>query len=308
MVTIDSLPPDVRALYPFTPSVFTTPHGARMSYLDEGPRGDEAVVMLHGNPTWSFFYRNAVVALRSRWRCLVPDHIGMGLSDKPEDYPYTLATRIADLEGLLDGLGINRINLVVHDWGGAIGFGLAVKNPARIGRIVILNTAAFRSQRIPRRIALCRSRPFGTWLVRGLNGFAGPAASMAMHARSLTAAERRGYLLPYNSWANRVAVDAFVKDIPLERGHVSHSTLQEVENGLSQFRSHSVSIVWGGKDFCFNRHFLEEWKGFLPQARVTLLRDAGHYVLDDGGEAASQRLIEGLIPADQKTGDSTGGA
>lgn len=266
-----------------------------MSYVDEGPRCDEAVVMLHGNPTWSFFYRNAVLGLRSRHRCLVPDHIGMGLSDKPEAYPYTLATRIADIEALVSSLGIKRIHLIVHDWGGAIGFGLAVKDPARIARIVILNTAAFRSDCIPRRIALCRSRPFGTWIVRGLNGFAGPAVTMAMHARRLTAAERQGYLFPYNSWANRVAVDAFVKDIPLEPDHVSFSTLQTIEAGLGQFRSHPVNIVWGGKDFCFNQHFLEEWKTFLPQAAVTLLPNVGHYVLDDGrDEPAIHSLLNGL--------------
>ncbi|HRP06770.1 MAG TPA: alpha/beta fold hydrolase [Opitutaceae bacterium] len=275
--------------------MFTTPRGARMSYVDEGPRCDEAVVMLHGNPTWSFFYRNALLALRSRHRCLVPDHIGMGLSDKPEAYPYTLATRIADIEALISSLGIKRIHLIVHDWGGAIGFGLAVKDPARIGRIVILNTAAFRSDCIPRRIALCRSRPFGTWIVRGLNGFAGPAVTMAMHARRLTAAERQGYLFPYNSWANRVAVDAFVKDIPLEPDHVSFSTLQTIEAGLGQFRSHPVNIVWGGKDFCFNQHFLEEWKTFLPQAAMTLLPNVGHYVLDDGrDEPAIHSLLNGL--------------
>lgn len=295
MVTPDMLPPAVRELYPFTPAVFTTPRGARMSFLDEGPRRDEAVVMLHGNPTWSFFYRNAVLALRSRQRCLVPDHIGMGLSDKPETYPYTLATRIADVEALVSSLAIKKIHLIVHDWGGAIGFGLAVKDPARVGRITILNTAAFRSKRIPSRIALCRSRPLGTWIVRGLNGFAGPAATMAMHTRCLSAAERQGYLFPYESWANRVAVDAFIKDIPLEPEHISYPTLQTIEAGLTQFRAHAVNIVWGGKDFCFNRYFLEEWRVFLPQAAVTLLPNVGHYVLDDGrDEPAIHSLLDGL--------------
>lgn len=291
MVTADSLPSAVRELYPFAPSVFSTPRGARMSYLDEGPRHDEAVLMLHGNPTWSFFYRNVVLALRSRHRCLVPDHVGMGLSDKPEAYPYKLETRIADLEALVTSLGIKKIHLIVHDWGGAIGFGLAVNDPTRIGRITILNTAAFRSQRIPKRIALCRSHPLGTWIVRGLNGFAGPAVTMAMHARRLTAAERQGYLLPYDSWANRVAVDAFVKDIPLEPDHVSHATLRRIEQGLVQFRSHPVNIVWGGKDFCFDLHFLDEWKRFLPQANVTLLPKVGHYVLDDGRDEPALRSL-----------------
>ncbi len=126
-------------LYPFTPASFRTPSGALMSYVDEGPRGDEAVVMLHGNPTWSFYYRGLVGALSSRTRCIAPDHVGMGLSEKPADYPYTLASRIADIDALVDSLQLRKIHLVVHDWGGAVGFGFATRRPERVGRIVILN-------------------------------------------------------------------------------------------------------------------------------------------------------------------------
>ena len=127
-----------------------------MSYVDEGPRANEAVLMLHGNPTWSFFYRDLIRDLSPSIRCIAPDHIGMGLSDKPESYDYTLARRIADIEALVLSLGLKRVHLVVHDWGGAIGFGFASRRPEWIGRIVILNTAAFVSDKIPWRISLCR--------------------------------------------------------------------------------------------------------------------------------------------------------
>src|SRR5829696_8867069 len=139
--------------YPFSPRSFLTPGGPRMSYLDEGPRIDEAILMVHGNPTWSYYYRHLVRALSPTHRCVVPDHIGMGTSDKPaNNYAYTLATRIADLEALVGSLGLTRVHLVVHDWGGAIGFGFAARHPRLIGRLVILNTAAFASRRIPTRI------------------------------------------------------------------------------------------------------------------------------------------------------------
>lgn len=218
----------------------------------------------------------------------------MGLSEKPQDYTYTLARRIDDLEALVKSLGVRRIHLVVHDWGGAIGFGLAARMPETIGRIVILNTAAFRSRSIPFRIAVCRNRSLGTLLVRGLNGFAGPAVRMAMHRRSLDEGERRGFLFPYDSWAHRVAVDAFVKDIPLESAHVSYATLTTVEEGLPQFSGNRISIVWGGQDFCFNDEFLDRWKTIFPQARVTRIADAGHYVLDDAGEEAITACIAGI--------------
>ena len=286
MVTPAPLPAWLRRLYPFSPRSFVTPAGARLSYLDEGPRSDEAVLMLHGNPTWSFFYRNLVTALSPQIRCIVPDHVGMGLSEKPQDYAYTLAARIADIESLLKSLGLRRLHLVVHDWGGAIGFGMAARTPSRIGRIVILNTAAFRSTRIPASIAVCKGIGPGTFLVRALNGFAWPATRMAMHRRKLTRDERRGYLFPYDSWANRVAVDAFVKDIPLHEADPSYATLKRVETSLSSFRNHAVTILWGGKDFCFNDSFLLRWTELLPQAKVTRLDDVGHYVLDDAGPEA----------------------
>lgn len=275
------LPDWLNRLYPFTPQSFTTPRGAQMSYLDEGPRTDEAVLMLHGNPTWSFYYRELVQTLMPGRRCVVPDHVGMGLSEKPEHYPYTLATRIADVEALVTALKLKRVHLVVHDWGGAIGFGFAAKHPALIGRIVILNTAAFESPHIPTSILLCKAPLLGPLIVRGGNGFAWPATWMAMHRRNLSADEKRGFLFPYNSWSNRVAVSAFVKDIPLDVLHPSWSTLKAVEAGLTQFTAHPVLIVWGGEDFCFNDFFLTRWRELLPYAKVHRIANAGHYVLAD---------------------------
>ena len=260
---------------------FTTPRGAKMSYVDAGPRCDEIVLMLHGNPTWSYYFNHLIVAVSPRLRCIAPDHIGMGRSEKPQNYDYTLATRIADVEALVASLNVKRVHLVVHDWGGAIGFGFAARHAALIGRLVILNTAAFPSRHLPARIALCKAPVIGPLLVRGLNGFAGPATWMAMHRRSLTAAEKRAYLAPYDSWANRVAVSEFVRDIPMSSSHRSWATLAAVEQGLAQFRDRPATILWGGRDFCFNDHFLGRWRKIFPQASVTRFADAGHYVLED---------------------------
>ncbi len=281
MVTPGQIPDWLARLYPFTPQSFVTAQGARLSYLDEGPRSDEAVLMLHGNPTWSFYYRQLVQELSPTVRCIAPDHIGMGLSEKPGDYHYTLATRIADIERLVASLGLKRVHLVVHDWGGAIGFGFAARHPELIGRLVILNTAAFASERIPARIAGCKIPLIGPLLVRGFNGFAWPATWMAMHRRRLTPEEKRGYLFPYESWGARVAVSAFVRDIPLSPAHPSWTTLKAVEAGLVQFKDRSTLIVWGGRDFCFNATFLARWQELFPAARCERIADAGHYVLED---------------------------
>jgi len=290
------IPSWLQTLYPFAPHRFTTPGGAQMSYLDEGRRGQgsapstEAVLMLHGNPTWSFYYRNLVKTLAPSFRCIVPDHIGMGLSEKPENYSYTLDQRIDDIAALVAHLGLTRIHLVVHDWGGAIGFGFAARHPELIGRIVILNTGAFPSTRIPARIALCKSVFPGTALVRGLNGFAWPATWMSMARRTLSAIEKRGYLLPYDSWANRVAVNAFVKDIPLSNEHPSWAALVATAAGIERFKMNPVLIIWGGRDFCFNDSFNNEWRKRLPDAETLYLADAGHYVLDDAGDEVRPKI------------------
>jgi haloalkane dehalogenase len=257
-----------------------------MSYVDEGPRTDEAVLLVHGNPTWSFYYRTLVRQLAAAgMRCVAPDHIGMGLSDKPGDYPYRLATHVGNLERLVAGLGLKRVHLVVHDWGGAIGFGWAARHPEMTGRIVILNTAAFPSPRMPLRIALCRAPLAGEALVRGLNGFAGPAAWMAVRRKPMSPDVRRGYLFPYDSWANRIAVARFVADIPMRAGHPSMKTLEEAAAGLVQFQDHPAMIFWGGRDFCFNDSFFNRWRAIFPRAETHYLADAGHYVLEDATQA-----------------------
>lgn len=290
MVTPPQIPAWLAREYPFAPKSFATPGGARMSYVDEGPRRDEAVLMLHGNPTWSFYYRNLIRALAPTTRCIAPDHIGMGLSEKPPDYDYTLARRIADVAALVASLDLKRVHLVVHDWGGAIGFGFAARHPDLIGRVTILNTAAFASTRIPARIAVCKAPLIGPLLVRGLNGFAWPATWMSMHRRRLTATEKAGYLLPYDSWANRVAVSAFVRDIPLAATHPSWGALAEVEQGLRHFRERPALVIWGGRDFCFDDSFLARWREVLPQANVHRLADAGHYVLEDARDDVVPRI------------------
>ncbi len=282
-----------RSEYPFESRFFDVGDGVRMHYLDEGPDTDEAVVMLHGNPTWSFYYRNLVQALRGRMRCIVPDHVGMGLSDKPGSYPYQLARRIGDVQKLLAHLRLKRIHLVVHDWGGAIGMGVATRAADLTGRIVILNTAAFPDARIPRRIAVCRWPVLGAALVRGLNGFAGPAVRMAV-TKPLSPAVRAGYLAPYGSWAHRVAVHQFVRDIPMELEHPSRMILQQIGIDLAWLRAKPILIGWGGRDFCFNDHFYARWKQVFPQAETEHFPDAGHYVLEDARERIIPRIADFL--------------
>ncbi len=274
--------------YPFESNWFELESGLKMHYLDESP-GDEApaLLMVHGNPTWSFYYRRLVSEFSGTYRCVAPDHIGCGLSATPSrhDYAYTLAQRIADLTELVTHLDLQDITLVIHDWGGAIGMGLAKNLPDRIRRIVVFNTAAFRSTRIPFSIDVCRIPVIGPLSVQGLNGFVRVAQIRAIHDKArLKGPVGEGYVAPYNSWANRIAVQRFVEDIPMEPEHPTYKTLYEVEQGLEQFTDRPMLIVWGERDFCFNPSFREEWQRRFPDAEVHALDDASHYVLEDAHE------------------------
>ena len=255
--------------------------GLRLAYLDQGQ--GLPVVMVHGNPSWSYLYRNLVTHLQGQYRCIVPDHMGCGFSDKPQDYLYQLHNHLENLEILLDHLAIDRCVLVVHDWGGAIGLGWAGKHAKRVAGVVVLNTAAFRAKRMPLRIAACRWPMVGEFLVRGLNGFAGAAIFMAVVKR-MRPEVARSFLAPYDSWQNRVAVHRFVKDIPMRPTHPSWSTLVGVEQGLDNLADIPMMLCWGGADFCFNDWFYHEWQRRFPLAERHYFKKAGHYVLEDAFE------------------------
>ena len=262
--------------------------GLKLHYLDEG--SGDPVVMVHGNPTWSFTFRGLVEALSQTHRTIVPDHIGCGRSDKPGDdrYDYTLKSRVDDLEALLDHLGVDAgITLVVHDWGGMIGLAYAARHPTRIARLVILNTAGFplpRAKAFPWPLRICRDTPIGAALVRGGNAFCRIAARVCAVRKPLTAEAREAYMAPYDSWANRVAVLRFVQDIPLRPGDRSYPIVQGVADALSAFQETPILIGWGLKDFIFDRHFLNEWTRRFPDAEVHRFEDSGHYILEDRGE------------------------
>lgn len=283
-----------RALYPFAAHWHDRGGGIRMHYVDEGPAdgGAGTALMVHGNPTWSFYYRNLIKDLSATHRCIAPDHVGMGLSDKPADsaYAYRLKDRVADLGGLMEALQVRRpLTLVVHDWGGMIGIAWALQTLALpIDRLAILNTAAFplpAGRDLPPALWLTRT-PLGALLVRGANAFAAGAARFCMTRGPMTPAVRDGYLAPYCDWDSRIATLRFVQDIPLRPGAPGFELVQRTAERLPSLQRLPLKIWWGGRDFVFDDHFLAEWKRRLPGVEVDYLADAGHYVLEDAAEVA----------------------
>jgi haloalkane dehalogenase len=278
-------------IYPFKNSYLDL-NGLRLHYLDEG--SGDPVVMVHGNPTWSIYYRNLIHALKDSFRMIVPDHMGCGFSDKPDDarYDYSLTQRIDDLESLLSHLKINdKITLVLHDWGGMIGMGYAVRHPESIHRLVILNTSAFHkpeNKSFPWLLWLCRNTGVGSFLVYRLNAFSRLAARVCCKRHPMSKELREAYISPYRE--NSIATLRFVQDIPLRPGDRSYKAVTEIQDALSLFKKLPVLLCWGEKDFVFDEHFLKEWMHIFPHAKVYRFPDCGHYVLEDAKEE-----IEALV-------------
>ena len=287
-----------RHLYPFD-SHFMDINGFKYHYVDEG--AGSPVIMVHGNPTWSFYYRQLIQALSHQYRAIAVDHIGCGLSDKPtqDQYEYTLDRRVNDLECFISRLELkDKITLVLHDWGGMIGMAYALRHLDRMDKIILLNTAAFfppRDRPLPFRLKLIRHlKPFANVAVLGFNAFARSALFMAT-AKGLPDDVRSGLLAPYNCRQNRIATLKFVEDIPLKPTDPSYETVKTVQNELHRLRNLPMLICWGMKDFVFTKAYLDEWRHRFPDAHVHTFEDAGHYVLEDAAETVIDRIRKFML-------------
>jgi haloalkane dehalogenase len=271
-------------LYPFE-SHFMDLNGSRYHYVDEG--SGDPVVMVHGNPTWSFYYRALIKDLSGHYRTIVPDHIGCGLSDKPDSktYDYKFKTRVDDLAALIENLAITeKITLVLHDWGGFIGMAYALRHPERICRFVLMNTAAFlppAGKPIPMTLKLIRSlKPLATLAVQGFNLFARGALFKNSY-KGLSRDVKAGLIAPYNCWPNRIATLKFVQDIHLTETNPSYGLVKKLDQSLELFLNFPMLICWGEHDFVFDRDYLNEWIRRFPEAEVHCFPEAGHYVVED---------------------------
>jgi len=288
----------IKPLYPFD-SHYQDIRGFQYHYVDEGH--GEPLVMVHGNPTWSFFFRSLIKGLSGNFRTLAPDHIGCGLSEKPDEknYPYDLKSRVEDLDAFLDKLGLNqKLTFIVHDWGGMIAMAWATLHPEKIGRLVILNTSAFMppgGKRIPLRLQVIRRiRPLAGPAVLGLNLFALGALVMGPK-KKLAKDVKRGLIAPYNCRACRTATLKFVQDIPLKKSDPAYAIVRQTEQGLHRLENIPMLILWGAHDFVFDMDYFREWQRRFPNARCRVFSDAGHYILEDVPDKVLEHIRTFLI-------------
>ncbi|MGH7268354.1 MAG: alpha/beta fold hydrolase [Candidatus Rokuibacteriota bacterium] len=284
--------------YPFAPH-YRRVNGVDMHFVDEG--AGEPVVLLHGDPTWGYLWRHIIPPLARRARCIVPDHMGMGKSDVPrQPYPYRLAHHVANLEALVIGLDLRGITLAVHDWGGPVGLGVAVRHPDRIKRLVITNTwaaARWPGAPFPRLIELIRS-PAGEKFVLEKNGYLERALTgTTHHPERLTGPVMDAYRAPFPTRESRVAMLCWSRDIPVAEADPSYPEMRRIEDGLSLFARTPTLIVWGMLDPVLPPSVLRRWQAVFPHAITHEIADASHFLQEDAPDEFGAHLRDFVAPA-----------
>ncbi len=281
-------------MYPFRTAGVPV-QGGRMSYVDEGAGDAPPIVLVHGNPTWSFLYRGIIPKLAARYRVIAPDHIGFGLSDKSADPSwYTLERHIENFTALVESLELKKVTLVLHDWGGPIGLGYTVSHPENIARLVLMNTWASVPQ-TPNPPALhwglrISRGALGPFTVQRLNLFVELALRTAVE-RKLTPREFDAYRFPFPNAASRAGVLAFPRMIPLRESDAAWRTMSAIEAGLAKITA-PADILWGKRDPVFNGLYAYLLRDRLKNAREPVfLENASHFLPEDAPDAIAERIL-----------------
>lgn len=277
-----------REAYPFAPHYFEAGSG-RMHYVDEGQGAP--VLMLHGNPTWSFLYRHLIRRLAPAYRCVAPDYLGFGLSDKPPGWSYAPPAHAICVHDLIEHFGLEDVTLVVHDWGGPIGLSYALRRPENVRALVVMNTWLWPLNRDPKVMAFSTlmGGPLGRMLTRRFNAFARYVMPLVYgDPRRLIADVHRHYLKPAARPEEREGHWVFARAL------LGAAPWLE---GLWRQREKLVGLpallLWGMKDPAFGGA-LKRWQRVLPGAQVRPLSRTGHYVPEEAGNEAAERVARFL--------------
>lgn len=275
-----------RAAYPFQRRWVGLPAG-RLHYVEEG--SGEPLLLVHGTPTWSFEWRHIIRALAPAWRCVAPDHLGFGLSDRPREFPYTPEAHAENLRRFVEVLALDQLTLVVHDYGGPIGLPLCLQRPTRVKRLVVLNTWmwSFEGDREMQRKARVAGGRVGRFLYRWANFSLRILMPYAYgDRRKLTAAIHRQYLDRFpDRWSRGTVLWALAR--AMLNSSAYYDSLWSQRDGL---RGRPALILWGMRDPAFQPHLLARWREVLPEARVVELADVGHWPQEEAPERVVQEI------------------
>ena len=265
------LPPEVRALFPFTSRYFTVGKN-RLHYVDEGQ--GPVLLLMHACPLWSFSFRDVIRTFSSSYRVVALDQMGFGLSDKPADFDYRLEMHADLLEMFVHSLKLTDITLVMHGRGSTIGMAYAVRNPDNIRAFVTLNAMGFTGFLLPWRLQICRVPWLGAKIVLGLD-------LLTREFRRYPEAIRTAYSLPFPDRESKVSLVRFIEDIPCVPEDDSAQSMLEVETSLWMLRGKPASIIWARRDWLYTKSSFRSWTKYFPEAEVHWIENAGRYIPED---------------------------
>lgn len=263
-----------RDLYPFA-SHYLEVDGARVHYVDEG--SGPPLLLLHGNPTWSFLYREIILGLRDRFRCIAVDYPGFGLSTPARGYGFTPAEHADVIEKFVLALDLSNVTMMVQDWGGPIGLATATRHPDRFTSLVIGNTWAWpKSDLATQLFSRTLGGPVGRYLILRRNFFVERIIPGGTRLRDLSDRVMAAYRGPFPTPESRRPMQVFPREILASRAF-----LAEIERGLPALRDRPALLVWGPKDPAFRTKELRRWEQAFPRHRTVMLRGASHYIQED---------------------------
>ena len=287
-------------LFPWPQSQLTV-NGRRMAYIDEGARDGRPVLLLHGNPTWGFLYRDFVGPLTSAgYRVVAPDCIGSGYSDKPRiDGAYSLAHHIADLVSLIDQLELSGLAIVGQDWGGPQGVGAALVRLERVAAITLMNTWLYtdykgRFHTSPRPWTTWHAPIIGPYFLKRLKALSHGGPSNTTR-RAMSAAEARGYHHVYDARESETVTMTWPRSIPLAEGDRGWADMAWIQAQLPRLAATPIQLIWAPEDQVFPIEYATRLKELLPHAEGPKTYDkAAHFLQDDRGPEIAADIVEFL--------------
>ncbi|MCH9812708.1 MAG: alpha/beta fold hydrolase [Epsilonproteobacteria bacterium] len=270
-------------LFPYKSHYLTLENGAKIHYVDEGK--GPLLLLLHGNPTWSFLYRDIIKALKSDFRLIAPDYPGFGLSTAPKDYDFSAASHAKSMQEFVKKLDLKEITMMVQDWGGPIGFSLALNSPDRFKGFVIANTWAWPLERLGQKgFSLLMGGYFGEFISWGCNGivrffmFKGVSKTLSEDILAM-------YHAPFENREDRQQTHIFPAQL---RG--AKPFLQEIYKGLPTLADKPALIVWGEEDFAFQTPERQRFETLFTNHKTILLKEAGHFVQEDAPQEIADAI------------------
>ncbi len=260
-------------LFPFE-SRFVDLDGHTIHYVDEGE--GPTLLLYHGNPTWSFLYRDLIAGLRDRFRCVAWDYPGFGLSEAAPGFGFTVAEHLAVAERFVETLDLRDVTPFVQDWGGAIGVGVATRHPERHRAFIVGNTSVWPADARTRVFSWMMGGPVGGFLIGRFNVVAAKIVPFGHRRRKLTYEERHHYTAPFPDAEARRPTHVFPHEIV-----AAEPLLREVSGNLDRIAHLPALIVWGDADFAFKEGERRRWEAALPNSTTHILQGAGHYIQDD---------------------------